>query len=164
MSALLTTGYSQQLLKTLLRHMQQQGFQLSDTIKLYQEAKGEGYIPLSIFATKLPPAEAVCKYLRENKQLSYREIAERLHRDSNSVWANYQRSRKTKVIFPSRPERYIIPLSLFEDRMHSILEIVVSYVHDTYRLSNPQMAKLLHKSPNSIAVIAKRARDINEQQ
>lgn len=164
LKTLLASLNSRQLLRELIHHLQsEQHLELEQVVQMYQEASSELSIPLSIFSHKLPPAGALCKFLHEAHHFSFGEIAEQLNRDRKSVWATYQRARKRmrapleKVKSP--PEAYLLPISLFHDRSHSILEQTIQYLRQTYHLTNPQIAKLLHKSPNSIAVLAKRARD-----
>ncbi len=161
LGALLTAVSSRQLLKAVLERLQQeQNLQLPELIKTFQEIKKEVSIPLPIFSHSLEPAEALYKFLKENEGFSYKKIAGATKRDQRSVWATYQRARKKKKQkFLLKEEQYIFPLSIFKNRSYSLLESVVFYANTVYNLSNPQIAKLLHKSPNSIAVLMKRARD-----
>lgn len=167
----LTALDSRQLLRPLLKQLcQQQNLQLEELVRLFQETKGELNIPLSVFSTSLPAAEALCQYLIEEKKLSYPEIARLLHRNRKNIWATGQRAKKRKKIKKTKKpslvwkkdepaEKYFLPISLFQNSSFSLLESVVLYLHRTFDLTNPAIAKLLHKSPNSIAVIYKRARE-----
>lgn len=150
-----------QLLKLILQQLQQEKkIPVEELLKIYYQSQKEKTLPLSIFAQKLPPTAALCKYLSENEELSNREIAKILHLQEKSVWATLARAkRKMKAKFSFGEEKYILPLSLFSHPSLSLLESVVSYLHQIYHLKNPQIAKLLHKSPNSIAVLAKRGRE-----
>ena len=161
--ALFASLNSPQLLKQLLQQLQKNNnLQLPELIQLFQEAKQEQLIPLSIFSSTLYPAEALCKYLHEQEHLSYHEIAVVLKRNERSVWASCQRARKKlRSAFIVNDENYLLPLSLFQNPFLTLLESVVLYLHTTYNLTNPQIAKLLHKSPNSMAVLLKRAREKN---
>ncbi len=161
---LLANLSSEQLLKQLLRQMQrEQCLELTKLVSLFQEAKQEAGVPLSLFAQKMPPAGALCKYLKENKQFSNKEIAGLLNRDQKSIWGSYQRAKKKKLWKQGqKQEAYYLPISIFSNRSLSLLESVVLHLHQTYNLTNPQIAKLLHKSPNSMAVLLKRAKEKNE--
>jgi len=161
LDALLSTISSQHLLKIILQRLhQEQGLQLPELIQTFQEAKQEASIPLSIFFSSLDPAEALYKFLKENEKLSFLEIARELHRDQKSVWATYQRSwKKKKQVFLIQDERYFLPLSIFKSRKYSFLESIVYYINSVHHLPNREIAKLLHKTPNTIAVLMKRARD-----
>lgn len=154
---------SQQLLKQLLLQLHStQDFQLDQLLTVYNDVTKEHNIPLSIFSYNLHPAEALCKYLKEKKGLSYQEIAVLLNRHPKSVWSSYQRShKKMRKQFPLKTEHYHLPLSLFNNRSYSLLEGVVLYMNQIHKLSNKQLAALLGKSSNSIAVLAKRAREKN---
>ncbi len=163
MEALFASLNSPQLLKQLLQQLQKNnGLQLPELIQIFQEAKQEQLIPLSIFSSRLYPAEALCKYLHEQEHFSYHEIAVMLKRNERSVWASCQRARKKlRSAFIVKDENYLLPLSLFQNPFLTLLESVVLYLHTAYNLTNPQIATLLHKSPNSIAVLSKRAREKN---
>lgn len=163
LDSLLSTVSSQQLLKIILQRMhQEQGLQLPELIQTFQKAKQEASIPLSIFTSSLDPAEALYKFLKENERLSFQQIAAELHRDQKSVWASYQRSKRKKQMFLIQEEKYFLPLSIFKKRRYSLLESVVFYLNSIHHLSNRQIAKLLQRTPNTVAVLMKRARDKHE--
>lgn len=157
---LLTNLGSRQLLKAVLKKIQQEGnLELNQLVEIFQESKSELFVPLSIFSSSLKPAEALCRYLKENEKLSYKEIGLLLNRNEKSAWATYQRAKKNKKqMFLKTREKYTLPISLFQDRSYSLLESLVFFLHQIYKLSNPQIAKLLKRSPNSVAVLMKRAR------
>jgi len=164
LDAFLSSVGSRQLLRILLQKLhQEQGLQLPELIQTFQAAKEEASIPLSIFSSSLEPAEALYKFLKEQEKLSFQQIAKELHRDQKSVWATYQRAvKKKKQVFLIHDENYFLPLSIFKKRKYSFLESIVFYLNSVHHLSNKQMAKLLHKTPNTIAVLLKRARDKHE--
>lgn len=163
---LLTSFDSQQLLKQLLQQLhQEQQLNLPQLINIFQEVKQEYNLPLSIFSTKLPPAEALCRYLSEEEKLSCQEIAQLLSRNEKSIWATSQRAKKRKPLsgkvsyFNSNLKKYFIPLSVLQNRDYSLLESVILYLNQVHHLSNKEIAGLLRKSPNSVAVLLKRAQD-----
>lgn len=163
--SLLTTISYRQLLKTILKKMsQEQNLQLSDLIKTFEEIKGEASIPSMIFSSPLEPAEALYKFLKENEEYSYQQIAQATKRNQKSVWATYQRAKKKngQKIDPGE-EKHYLPLMIFGNRTYSYLESVVFYLNTVYNLTNPKIAKLLQKNPSSIAVLMKRARDKHGQ-
>lgn len=164
LDTILSTVSSQQLLKAILQRLyQEKGLQLSELIQTFQEAKQEASIPLSIFSSSLDPAEALYKFLKENEAFSFQKIATELHRDQKSVWATYGRScKKKKRPFSIEDESYFLPLSIFKTRKYSFLESVVFYLNSVHHLSNKQIAKLLQRTPNTVAVLMKRARDKHE--
>lgn len=170
---LLTNYNLKELLKVLFQQLPKKEYSLNKIIHLFGEAKQEQLVPLSIFSQKLYPAEALCKYLKENERLSYQQIGKILGRNQKSVWATYQRAtKKSKLKFylnnnnnsdKRKEDQYFLPISLFSDYNYSFLENVILHLRSAYLLNNKQIAKLLHKTPNSIAVLAKRAREKSKQ-
>jgi DNA-directed RNA polymerase specialized sigma24 family protein len=52
-------------------------------------------IPSNIFIDRsISVLEAIVKYLKEKKGLTYHEIAVLLNRDDRTIWTVYQRARK----------------------------------------------------------------------
>lgn len=164
LDSILSTISSQQLLKIILQKLyRQQGLQLPELIQAFQDAKEEASIPLSIFSSSLDPAEALYKFLKENEKFSFQQIAAELHRDQKSIWATYQRAAgKRKHSFLIQDEKIFLPLSIFTKRKYSFLESVIFYLNSVHHFSNKQIAKLLQRTPNTVAVLMKRARDKHE--
>ena len=162
---LLAKTNSKQLLKVLLKKLQEEEqLEIPQLIQVFQEVKQEKTIPLSIFAKKLHPAEALCKYLKENEKLSNQEIAKLLGRDQRSVWATYKRAKESNLPpFSKKKELYQIPFSVFQDTRFSFLESAVFYLTEVHRLRTREIAKLLETSRNSVAVLLKRAKLKNEK-
>jgi hypothetical protein len=153
------TGESRELLKSIIRFMKMnQQLSLKELVSLYTEVSPEESVPVSIFSTALSPSEALCKYLKENRSLSFHEIAVLLNRDDRSVWTSYSRAAgKTRAQFTIAEDDIHIPVLIFQDRSFSILEHVVSYLRENYRYSNSKIARLTKKNPSSIATVANRA-------
>jgi len=150
------------LAKALLRQLyEQQQINAEDILEVYEEVTQEKKIPLSLFSV-LPPMEALCRYLRDQEHYSFKEISTLLSRDHKSAWAAYQRScqRKKKIII-SPSEQYFLPLSLFRNHSLTLSEHIVTFLHQRYHLNNKKIGTLLGKSPNTIAVLTKRAREKN---
>jgi len=84
-------------------------------------------IPLSIFSTRLSILEAIVKYLRENKELSYPEIASILKRNPGPVGVIY-RTAKSKFL-PSLDvsSQVTIPLTIFSKNL-TVFESVIAYL------------------------------------
>jgi len=54
-------------------------------------------IPTEIFKDRtLSVLEAIVEYLKEQKGLSYHEIAEMLNRDDRTVWTCYHRAKQKR--------------------------------------------------------------------
>ncbi len=158
--ALLSRVSSEQLLRALLKKMYTDGaLQLDFLLSAFQEARQEEHIPASVFSYSLAPAEALCLYLKEHQHLTPSRIALLLGRNPKSTWATCKRAATHRVVLRARQTDYLLPLSLFRDRRYSLLEHTIKYLQNNHHLTNRQIAEFLHKSPQSIAVLAKRARE-----
>ena len=114
-------------------------------------------IPVAIFAGKLSPAEALAKFLKENHNLGYNEMAELIGRDQRGLWSNYKRAAK-KMPWPFEINDSItVPVSIFNSDK-SILEALVSYLKDVKKLRNKKIAQLLNKNPANIWTVHNRAK------
>lgn len=153
------TGESRELLRSIIRFMKMnQQLSLKELVSLYAEVSPEESVPLSIFGKGLSPSEALCRYLKDDRGLSFHEIAALLNRDDRSVWTSYSRAvgKSCEPFVPGEDEIHI-PVAIFQDRSLSILEHVVSYLRENYRYSNSKIARLTNKNPSSIATVANRA-------
>ncbi len=111
--------------------------------------KEERTVPL-IFSKDLSVFESVVKYLKENKNLKFFEIAKLLSRDQREIWITYHRAIKKKPEIISPNFKLKIPLNIFSDRRFSPLECIVSYLRDSENLSFSEIRILLDKSYTTI--------------
>jgi hypothetical protein len=116
-------------------------------------------IPISIFSSKLSPAEALCKYLKENKGLKFSEIGRLINRDERGIWNSYKKGIKkikTKIKI-GKVDEIMISIKIFANRRLSILESVVKYLKEEgYR--NNEIARLLDKDERNISTLYLRAK------
>ena len=117
-------------------------------------------VPVSIFAGKLSPAEALAKFLKENRDLSYHEISGLIGRNERGIWSNYRRAAK-KMPSPFEINQGIgVPLSIFNSN-RSILESLVSHLKDVKKMRNRKIAQLLNKNSSNIWTVWSRANKKN---
>lgn len=141
------------------------GYVNEQLVRVYgEEGLTEVLIPVSIFSVGLCPSEALTKYLKEEKQLTYHEIAVLIHRNERGVWANYQRAVKKRASRLEISETDSVAVSVFQNDGLSILECLVSYLKDVRHLKNSKIAKLLNKNPSNIWVVYKRAKQKEAKQ
>lgn len=114
------------------------------------------HVPVDIFSTELSPAEALVKYLKENKQLRYADIGRLLNRDQRGIWCTYNNAKTKQPEAQTSIATMTVPVSLFSSRAKSILEHLVLHLKETHTLA--QIAKMLNKSPSTIATTHSRAR------
>ncbi len=124
--------------------------------KLLQENVYE--IPLTVFQNDfLSALETIVKYLHENLNLSFVEIAKLLNRSDKTIWVTYQNSKKkmTSKFYPVKTQ-YYIPVSAFADRNYSTLESLVAFLRETYGLSYSEIAKMLNRNYTTIVTVSNR--------
>ena len=117
-------------------------------------------IPVCIFShDKLSGLESITKYLKEEKGLSYHEIAVMLGRDDRTIWhACHQATLKMPELLPSKGRKDIaIPVRIFKERKVSVLEHIASYLKQTHGLTYHEIAALLHRDDRTIWTVISRA-------
>lgn len=134
---------------------------LVDKLLLQKSIDNEISIPLSIFSKNLNPAEALIKFLKENKNLRFSEISKLLDKKENTVWLSYKRAEsKSKNPFEtSNNEKISLPIHIFKIKELSSLEAIVIYLRQELRLSNNEIASLLKKSPQVLSISYNRAKN-----
>ena len=135
------------------RLKQNYNYSHEDLLKL---GNNELLVPVSIFAGKLSPAEALAKFLKENNDMTYHDISKLIGRNERSCWANYKRASK-KMPSPFEASTGIsVPVSIFNSEK-SILEALISYMKDVKKMRNKKIAQLLNKNPANIWTVYARA-------
>ena len=119
--------------------------------------KEEKNIPTCIFNNdKLSCLEAIVKYLRENINLKYSEIAILLKRDVGPIGVTYRNAKK------KMPAKFIIkpcaslPTSTLANRKLSPLENIVSFFKNQ-GMRYSEIAALLNRNDRTIWTVSKRA-------
>ena len=122
-------------------------------------------IPVSIFdSEELSALEAICKYLREDLDLNYSKIASILNRDSRTIWTTYNIAcRKRKEKLSVKESKFFIPVSIFTDRRLSVLEALVGYLKDNFKLRYSQIAVLLNRDERNMWSVYSRYKKKNGQ-
>ena len=120
-------------------------------------------IPVSIFTKGLGGLEAVCKYLKENKGLSYVEIARLLNRDQRTIWTAYNKaSKKISYSLEINENTPLLPLSFIGNRDHTIIESSIIYLKEK-GLKYVEIAKLLNRDQRNIWTTYKKATENREK-
>jgi hypothetical protein len=130
-----------------------------DELKVLLGEKPKGLVlPLSIFYNKrLSALEIICKYLKEDLNLNFSQIASLLKRNPRTVWSTYHNStRKQRGRLLVKEGVIKIPLEIFSERRFSVLELLVSYLKDYCQLSFAQISSLLQKDPRNVWTVYSR--------
>ena len=118
--------------------------------------ENEGF-PLSLLnINTLSNLEVIVKYLRENKELSYREIATKLNRQSNTLAVVYKNAkRKNPDKLKNIDYTNLVPFSIFDDENLSVLESIIVYLQSTGKKQS-QIARLINRDARTVWTIANR--------
>lgn len=119
--------------------------------------------PLSIFEVKgLSALEAICKYLKEEFDFRFHEIALLLNRNDRTIWTTYNNgAKKRKEKLSVKGSRFFVPVSVFKDRKLSVLEAIVKYLRDNFNLRYSQIAVLLARDERNVWTVYNRAKKKN---
>lgn len=143
-----------QILRLVLDEIKQKYNLSSNEILSFVEEKRvakEILIPVSVFENDLSALEAVCKYLKEELEFSYNKIALLLNRNHRTIWTTYNNAvakRKEKLVV--KESRYFVPVNVFVNRKLSVLEAIVSYLRERYKLRYSEIAVLLNRDERNV--------------
>jgi len=114
-------------------------------------------IPIGIFSKKLGALESLAKYMKENLDMSYREIAKELGRDERTIWTSYKKANeKQKEPIKPKETKINIPTSVFENKKLTMLESIIIYLKQKgFKFS--EIEKLLERDQRNIGTIYSRA-------
>lgn len=123
-------------------------------------------VPSSIFLDReLAPLESISEYLKEQKGLSYHEIAVLVGRDDRTIWTCYNRAKKKRGAEAKAPmqtgESLEIPLEIFKDRAYAPLERMTAHLKESANKSFHEIAVLLNRDDRTIWTCYDRARKKN---
>lgn len=151
---------SLQILKLALEELKEKyGVSSHDIISLIDKpVSKEIRIPVSVFEfSNLSALETICKYLKEELELTYKKIALLLNRDNRTIWTSYNIAcRKRKENLLVKGSKFFIPILIFKDRKFSVLESLVGYLKDNYNLRYMQIALMLNRDERNIWTVYNR--------
>jgi len=128
------------------------------------EKQRKELVPVNIFNNnKLSALESIVKYLKENINLSNKEIARLLNRDSRTIWStNHNAAKKLPEQFILQESEIHIPLSLLRERKLSVLETIVVHLKEEYGLTHHNIAVLLRRNDRTVWTVYNRAKKKHE--
>ena len=132
------------------------GIKVDEILKSKQSIETNSF-PLTILSQGLSSLEAIVKYLRENKKLSYEIIGKLLSRNSRTLTVTYNIARRKHpqlLIVDEKSEQ--VPLNVFNDYL-SVLESIVKHLHDS-GYNHSQIGRLLDKDPRTIWTVYHRVK------
>jgi hypothetical protein len=128
--------------------------------KIIQKKQEDILLPVSIFKESITPLESSVKYLKENLNLSYTEIASLLKRDQRNIWQAYSLTKKKlSSRFLVHESEFNIPLLALSNPRFSALESISSYLKDSHCLTYHEIAVLLNRDDRTIWTCYNRAKE-----
>ena len=155
----LKTEYSlnkKELTKVIISKLQRRyGVSNGEILEIIENK--ELQIPASIFSKELGALESLARYMKENLNMTYHNIAEKLERDERTIWASCKKSKeKQKEPLKAMKTDIMIPLSIFENKKLTILESAILYLKGKgMRFS--EIGKLLERDERNIWTTYSRA-------
>lgn len=123
------------------------------------------FVPIEIFRTReLAPLETLTKYLKENLNLSLKEISKLLNRTHRAIWGAYKPSiKKYKSKFTIKDQKILVSISIFSNRKFSILESLVKFLKEEHNMTYHEIAVLLNRNDRTIWTVYSRVKKKAEQ-
>ena len=110
-------------------------------------------IPVSIFSTELGGLEALCKYLKENMNMTYHEAALLVKRNERTVWTAYQKaSEKRPEGFAIDEDVITLPISAFSNDKLTVMESLVAYLKEK-GIKYSEIGRMLNRDQRNIWTI-----------
>ncbi|MCX6749737.1 MAG: hypothetical protein NTW17_03285, partial [Candidatus Pacearchaeota archaeon] len=120
-------------------------------------------IPVSIFSKELGALESLTKYMKENLNMSYKQIADEISRDERTIWTSYKKAQgKHKEKLEIKKTEGYIPMSAFENKKLTILESVIIYLKNK-KFKFSEIAKMLKRDQRNIWTVYSRAKGKKKQ-
>ena len=115
-------------------------------------------VPIEIFH-KISSLEAIVKYLKENLNLSVKEIASKLNRNEKTIYQAYSSSnKKLPEKFKELESKFYVPISILTERKLGVLEAITKFLHESSKLTFSEISRLLQRDPRTIWTVYSRAR------
>ena len=149
-------------LKTFISHLKHDHKLTSEQIvELFgKRIPTKDLLPISIFDNDdLSCLETIVKYLKEEFNLRFHEIALLLNRNDRTIWTTYNiacKKRKERLLV--KESKFFIPVSILQNRKLSVLEAIVSYLKDNFNLRYSEIAVLLRRDERNIWTVYNRAK------
>jgi DNA-directed RNA polymerase specialized sigma24 family protein len=127
---------------------------VANVFYLDQKHGKEILVPVGLFNSELTPLQTAVKYLKENKNLSNKEISRIVRRDTKTIWITYNRAR-SKRLPRIRNASLFVPLSIFGEGQFSPMESLVLYLKQ-HGLNFSEISRLLGRDPRTIWTVHSR--------
>jgi hypothetical protein len=109
-------------------------------------------IPLSLFSNRsLGVLEVLVKFLKENQNLTYSDIAQLLNRNDRTIWTTYKKAQKKhSQPFDAAGEKTVVPCTVFLDRSLGPLQALTLYTRDEMKFSFNEISQMLNRDYRTV--------------
>lgn len=136
------------------------------TYKLTAQMKKEQVPVTVLFDREVSCFEAIIEYLKEERNLSYRQIAMLTNRNDRTIWTVYNRAKKKRQgaarVYELKKRMLRVPASIFTDRNVSVLETISEYLKDQRNMTYAEIAKVTNRDDRTIWTVYNRAKSKRE--
>lgn len=137
---------------------EQKDFLIQELLKK-QTTNKNIHIPISIFCKKLSSLETICKYLKEELNLSFKEMSKLLNRKQITLRTSYNKSQKKHPKkFKKFDFSYNVPILILKNRKYTTFELITIHLKDNNKLSLKQISELLNRNYKTIWTTYSRAK------
>ncbi len=120
-------------------------------------SKKEIEVSIDVFSKNLGALEALVKYMKENLNMNYVEIARRLGRDERTIWTAYKKaSDKHKEPLKIKESGFTIPIERLGNEKLTVLEAIIIYLKEKGKKYS-EIGKLLNRDQRNIWTIYSKA-------
>jgi len=147
-NAIASNAGNPELLKQLKTQLQQSIKQIDQL--LAEKSGAEIVLPVSIFKSDISALEIISAYLKDVKSLKFSDIAKLLNRDDRTIWHAYKRAQSKNVQLDTTSASITVPISVFSNRNYAPLEVLVTYLKDSQKLSLTEIGRLLSRSIKTV--------------
>ena len=131
-------------------------YELIDMILGKSEETQEN-IPTDCFNQKLGSLETITKYLKENKNLTTKKIAELTQRTNSAIINTYNKAKQKMPEQMAPKSQILIPIHILTNKKLSVLENITVHLKEERGLKLREIGKLLQRSEKTIGTAYNRA-------
>jgi hypothetical protein len=127
-------------------------------ILLGQKTETKESIPTDCFNKKLGSLETIVKYLKENKNLTTKKIAELTGRTNSAIINTYNKTKQKMPEQMAPKSQILIPIHVLTNKKLSVLENISVYLKEEQNMKLREIGKLLQRSEKTIWTAYNRAK------
>jgi len=132
-------------------------YELIDLL-LGQKTETKEAIPTDCFNKKLGSLETITKYLKENKNLTTKKIAELTGRTTSAITNTYNKAKQKMPEQLTPKSETLIPIHILTNKKLSVLENITVHLKEEQNMKLREIGKLLERNEKTIWTAYNRAK------